>query len=197
MALRVQESVSSPPELRKWTREEYYRMSELGFFDRQRVMLIEGDIITMPPQKNDHAWAITILAEKLREIFGKDFMVREEKPLHLGEDSEPEPDIAVVKGSVASWRGKPHPAHAVLVVEVADTSLSLDRKLKAKLYAGSKIQEFWILNLVDRCVEVYRLSAPEPGSAGQYHLLARHSGTDRIASMEKPEQEFIVSEILP
>jgi Uma2 family endonuclease len=139
----------------RWTREEYYRMGEIGFFEDKRVELIEGEVIEMSPIYSPHATSVTLAGEVLREIFGKGWVVREEKPLSFDVDSDPEPDIALVEGKARDFKDA-HPTTAALVIEVADSSLSYDRNRKASLYAKAGIPDYWILNLQDRQIEVHR-----------------------------------------
>lgn len=148
--------------LRLWTREEYLKMAEAGVFaPGERVELIEGEIIKMTPQKGPHMTGVTLVSEELRRAFGKGYVVRVQGPLALGPLSEPEPDVAVVRGSPRDYRDS-HPTTAILVVEVSDTTLVLDRQQKAGLYARAGIPEYWILNLLERALEIYRNPAPSP-----------------------------------
>jgi Uma2 family endonuclease len=141
------------PESKRWSREEYYRLSEDGWFDGQRVQLIDGEIIQMPPQGHEHAKSLFVLRRFLQSVFVGDFWIREEKPLNVGRRSDPEPDLAVVEGLPPMYND--HPTTALVVIEVADSSLRLDRR-KAALYAKAKVDEYWIVNLPDRKLEVYR-----------------------------------------
>ena len=148
--------------LRLWTREDYLKMAEAGVFaPGERVELIEGEIIKMTPQKGPHMTGVTLVSEELRRAFGKGYVVRVQGPIALGPLSEPEPDVTVVRGSPRDYRDS-HPTTAVLVVEVSDTTLVLDRQQKAGLYARAGIPEYWILNLLEQVLEVYRGPAPIP-----------------------------------
>ena len=105
------------------------------------------------------------MSDLLRQGFGKRFHVRMQGPLDLGPHSEPEPDVAVVRGSWASYK-KRHPKAAVLIVEVSDTTLKSDRSRKASLYARAGIADYWIINLVNRQLQVYR--QPRPDASQSY-----------------------------
>ncbi len=156
------------PQVRRWTREEYYMMTEAGIFGPgERVELIEGAIINMTPQKSPHMAAIGLADEALRLAFGSGFHVRTQGPLALAPDSEPGPDAAVVRGTVRDYV-KAHPTTALLVVEVSDTTLAFDRGPKAGLYARAGIPEYWIVNLNDRLLEVYRDPGPLPHNPSAY-----------------------------
>lgn len=143
-------------ETRRWTRREYARLIEIGLLgEDDPIELVGGRLIVAEPQYDPHARAVELATEALRDAFGAGWRIRVQLPLALGPASEPEPDVAVVKGTP---RDTPpgHPTTAALVVEVAETSLTLDRGLKARGYARAGIADYWIVNLVDRVVEVYR-----------------------------------------
>jgi Uma2 family endonuclease len=116
-----------------WTREEYHRLADQGYFQDRRVELIEGEIIEMPVLKPPHVMAMILTADVLGAAFGRGFHVRTQAPLNLGEASEPEPDLAVVPGGPRDY--PEHPTTALLVVEVSETTLAIDRGRKASLYA--------------------------------------------------------------
>ncbi len=144
------------PRPRSWSKQEYYRLAELGFFDGQRVELLEGKIVVLSPQKPPHWAAVDRVTELLRRVFGAGYHVRMQGPLDLGQVSEPEPDVCVVVGSRADCEQN-HPTGAELVVEVSDTRLSYDRRRKGSLYARAGIADYWIVNQVQCQVEVYRV----------------------------------------
>ncbi len=150
---------------RRWTKAEYYRLGELGFFHGQRVELVEGKLMVHSPQKSLHAGIIELLTEVLPPLMPPRHKLRIQLPLDLGQTSEPEPDCTIVLAtSRQNLAG--HPTSAVLVIEVADSSLSYDRRRKGSLYARAGIQDYWIINLVDNRVEVYR--DPIPDAAARY-----------------------------
>ncbi|HLH23093.1 MAG TPA: Uma2 family endonuclease [Chloroflexota bacterium] len=158
------EAMVSAVELRRWTREEYERLADLGLLHPdERVELIEGEIVKVPPQLSRHATGVCLAGDALRAVFGEGYTVRVQLPLALGQYSEPEPDAAVVVGDVRDFVAA-HPTSAVLVVEVSDTTLSFDRDAKGSLYAAAGIPEYWIVNLVDYWLEVYREPSAIPGA---------------------------------
>jgi len=139
-----------------WTREEYDRLVGAGAFHPEaRVQLIQGEIVERTPQSAQHATALRRLQKALETVFREGYDVRAQLPLALEEQSEPEPDIAVVLGSLNDYRAH-HPTTALLVVEIADTTLDFDRTRNRAIYAQAQIPEYWIINLVDRLLEVYR-----------------------------------------
>ena len=178
---------------RRFTREEYYRLAEIGFFQGERVELIEGEIVKMSPISPLHGEVLTLLAERLWQLFGEGYRVRVQLPLSLG-DSEPEPDIAVVPGKAGDYVHA-HPTTALLVVEVAQTSLEYDREVKAPLYARAGIPEYWIVNLDGQCIEVYRDPAPM-GEGFGYRSRRIYMRDERIACSYKPDETLSVSDLL-
>ena len=138
----------------RWTREAYDRAVEAGVFGPDdRLELIDGQLLAMTPQGSRHAAIVDLTGDVLREVFGADHRVRMQCPLVAGDDSEPEPDLAVVPGSARDYLDA-HPTGALLVVEVSDDSLRRDRLIKQRLYARHGIPEYWILALPDACLEV-------------------------------------------
>jgi len=182
---------------RKFTREDYYRLAELGVLrEDERVELIEGEILQMAPIGPEHVAATHSLYDRLRRVFGKGYVVRMQSPLSLG-DSEPQPDLAVVAGSPSDFQHA-HPTHAVLVIEVAQSSLPYDREVKSSLYARAGIPDYWVLDLENRRLEVYRdpvesLDAPF-GYAYRTRLVL--SPRDTIAPLARPERALRVRRLL-
>ena len=152
-----------------WSREMFYKLTTAGYFEGKRVQLVEGRIIEMPPQKHAHAYAVSLIADFLRVELTEGFWVRENKPLNVGTDHDPEPDIAVVEGK--PWDHTDHPTAAELIVEVADTSLKLDQR-KAKLYASHGVGEYWIVDLQGKRVEIYRNPLKDRGEYESTQVLA-------------------------
>ena len=148
-----------PLTLRRWKRAEYDRLVELGVFEGEPIELIGGHLVVAEPQFPYHASAIGAAEYALRAVLPPGWIVRTQAPISLDDDSEPEPDLVVVPGRPSDYRHA-HPARPVLAVEVAESSVAFDRVHKGSLYARAEIQDYWILNLADRVLEVYR----DPGS---------------------------------
>ena len=167
-------------------------MVEAGIIGPEdRVELIEGEILTMSPQKSPHATGVQLAGDVLQEVFGQGFVVRRQLPLALAADSEPEPDVAVVEGAPRDYRDA-HPSTAILIVEVAEASLVYDRTVKKHLYAAAGIPEYWIVNLPDRVLEVYR----EPlGSDYRSRLVLRPD--DAVSPRVRPEARILAADLLP
>jgi len=175
----------------KWTRKEYYRLWELGLIPDRRVQLIDGEIYLMLPQNPPHASAISLVQQTLTSIFGKGYTARVQLPLDLGLRSEPEPDVAMVRGGPRDFT-QHHPKGAVLVVEVADATLAFDRKKKGLTYAQGGIADYWIVNLSDGCLEVYR----EPTRKG-YKSRNVLEPDDVVIPLHLPSVKLKVSELIP
>jgi Uma2 family endonuclease len=182
---------------KRWTRQEYDRMAELGMFSPDdRVQLIEGDILTMTPQKSPHAATIGKTQRALEHLFGPDVWVRIQMPLIVDPDSEPEPDLAVVPGAPADYRDE-HPRTAMLVVEVSDSTLPLDRDRKRVIYARAGIPEYWIVSLAERCLEVYRDPVTLPSQPARYQSSRTLARTETVSPLSKPDASVSVADLLP
>ncbi len=179
-----------------WTSDEYYRVAELGVFEGKRVELIEGEIIDMAPMGTHHFVCTNLVADALREIFVKGFFVSTQNQLDVDEQSQPEPDVAVVKGSPRDYLGF-HPRTLVLAVEVSDTSLSLDRDIKTRLYAKAGIGDYWFVNLQDRCIEVFRKPTEDPNIGFMYAERTVFGEGQLVSPLAKPRSKVKVSDILP
>ena len=149
---------------RRWTRVEYDRLIDVGVFQPgEPIELLGGLLVVAEPQGDAHFTAIRLAEDALRATFGHGWEVRAQGPIALDAESEPEPDVAVVPGTARDYRAG-HPTHAVLVIEVAESSLRRDREEKGSLYARAGIADYWIVNLVDRVLEVFREPGPEPAA---------------------------------
>jgi Uma2 family endonuclease len=182
-----------------WSRVEYERLVDLGAFrPGERIELVGGALLVREPQGGPHATAVGLVEDALREAFGAGWTVRGQMPIALDDDSEPEPDIAVVPGR---WRDytRGHPAHPVLLVEVADSSLELDRTEKASLDARARIADYWIVNLLEEVLEVRR--DPVADTAAPYGW--RYSSTvtlrpgDAVTPLALLRSAIPVSALLP
>lgn len=189
----------SPPAIqtKRWTRQEYDRMAELGMFSPDdRLQLIEGDILTMTPQNSPHAATIGNTQRALERLFGPNVWVRVQMPLIIDPDSEPEPDLAVVPGVPTDYRDE-HPRTALLVVEVSDSTLPLDRDRKRALYARAGIPEYWIVNLVEHCLEVYRDPIRSLGQPARYQVSRKASPTETVSPLSTTHISLPIDELLP
>lgn len=190
---------AAAPHLRLWTREEYYKMAELGVFKPgERVELIGGKIVEMAPQYSPHATALLLAQDELRAVLTAGYVVRTQLPLDISPSSQPEPDVAIVRGAVRDY-AKAHPTTAELVVEVSESTLGYDRGEKASLYASAGIQDYWVLNLTDRRVEIFRDPIPmanQPYGYG-YRSHTQYFPTDKVSPLAAPQSAIKVEDLLP
>ena len=184
--------------IRRWRRVEYERLVELGVFVGDRLELLAGLLIVHEPQGSSHAATVGQVGAVLQAAFGPGWHARLHAPLALDEDSEPEPDVAVVRGDYRDFVGG-HPTTAVLVVEVADSSVRLDRRLKGGLYARAGLPEYWIVNLVDAVLEVHRDPEPladAPQGWGFRTIEVLRAGAT-VAPLAAPGARIPVCDLLP
>jgi Uma2 family endonuclease len=154
--------LSRCPELprHRWTVDEYHRMGEVGLLDPDvRVELIEGEIVEMAPIGDAHAAISNRLTRLLVVTVGERGIVAVGNPVRLNQNSEPQPDFTVLRARGDYETRGPRPEDVMLAVEVSDTTLRRDRRVKLALYARAGIPEFWIVNLETREVEIYRSPA--------------------------------------
>lgn len=182
----------------RWRRVEYERLIECGIFQPgARIELVGGDIIVAEPQGSGHFATVRAVEEALRAAFGTGWEVRGQGPLALDEESEPEPDVAVVAGSFRDYVSG-HPSRPALVVEVSESSLALDRDHKASLYARAGLSEYWIANLVARVLEVYREPERDPAApfGWRYRSVEVLGREESVSPLALPAGRIPVSDLL-
>jgi Uma2 family endonuclease len=182
---------------RRFTRAEYDRLIELGVFQPDEdIELIGGELIVAEPQGAPHYTAIRKTAKALEAAFGPGWDVRMEGPIGLDDESEPEPDVAVVPGSVDDY-AREHPSRPVLTVEIAESSLALDRWHKGSLYARAGLADYWILNLVDRVLEVYRVPVQDAAAPFGWRYAQREvlDTFARVTPLAAPQASVSVSQL--
>jgi Uma2 family endonuclease len=147
---------------RRFSVEEYHRMAEVGILKPDdRVELLDGDIIPVPPMSSRHAAAVSKIAEWLQRSLAGRVIVRAQCPVRLDEHSEPEPDIALLRPEPTHYAAAhPMPADVYLLIEVAHSSVAFDREVKIPHYARAGISETWLVDLALQQVEIYRDPAP-------------------------------------
>ena len=167
---------STPVKTRRWTRIEYDRLIEIGIIQEdERLELLAGELVLRDRQTPDHATGIG-----------------------LDDESEPEPDVSVVPGTIYDYRHT-HPSRPTLLVEVADSSLAFDREHKGSLYARARVPEYWIVNLVDSVLEVYREPGPDAAAAYGFAYRAMHTlrAEDHVTPRALPTVRVPVADLLP
>jgi Uma2 family endonuclease len=184
----------SSDSLKYWTVQDYDRMSDLGILNpSERTELIAGQIVLMVAKGTAHVVSLQLLANVLQQQLGDTALIRTQDPVVLDDFSEPEPDLAIVKGNILDYTDHhPLPHDLYLVVEVANSTLKYDCEVKDKLYAQAGIPEYWVIDLQDRQVHVFR--EPTPTGYRQQFLLTE---LQSISALEFPEIAFSIASILP
>ena len=189
------------PALPLWRmpRVRYDQLIAAGIFGpKGRVELLDGLLVAREAQSGRHATTVGLVHAALEGAFGRTYHIREAKPIALDARSEPEPDVAVVPGRLRDYVAA-HPSRPVLVVEVADSSLALDRLRKGGLYARAGIADYWIVNLIDEVLEVYRDPVAGPSRLGGWkydsvRLLRRNAIVTPLAA---PRARIRIEALLP
>jgi len=181
------------PRPRRFTVEEYLRMGESGIIlPDERVELIEGEIIQMTPIGPPHAGTVARLSATLVRGAGERAVVWPQNPLHLGDRSMPEPDLILLKARSTFYTDAyPINDDVLLLIEVADSSIAYDRLRKLQLYARFGIPEYWILNIPESCIEVYRTPAGDG-----YQDFRRYIAGERVAPNAFPDLVIEVGTLL-
>ncbi|HUQ02299.1 MAG TPA: Uma2 family endonuclease [Kofleriaceae bacterium] len=177
-----------PEPIRKLKRVEFQKLGELGFFDDERVELLYGVVVEMTSIDPSHDDAVSRINELLLTKIGKRTTIRPQCSFAALDDSMPVPDFTLVE---RGRYNREHPARALLVIEIARTSLRRDRKLKMRLYAESEVDEYWIVNLVEDCLEVMR--GAKAGVWTERTLLKRG---DTVSPVAFPDVSFAVADLL-
>ena len=186
------------PRIHRFSTAEYYQMEEIGLFFGKRVELIGGEIIEMAAMNVAHATAVTLADKLLQKIFAENFVVRVQTPLNFSDGEEPEPDVAIVVGEARDY-SKSHPNTAILIIEIAETSVIYDQTTKASLYAKNGIQDYWIVNLKNRRLEIYRQPIQDSTArfGFSYSITQILIENNFISPLAKPEAEIAVADLLP
>lgn len=178
---------------RCFTVEEYHRMAQAGILSEDdRVELIDGEIVEMTPIGSRHASSVNRLTQLFSERMQRRAIVSVQNPLRLGERSEPQPDLALLRPR-PDFYARIHPGaeDVLLVVEVAETSGNVDRETKVPLYARAGIPEVWLVDLGGECIEIYR----EPRAQG-YQEVRRVRRGERLALHTFPDLDLAVTDLL-
>lgn len=187
-----------PLTLRRWRRTEYERLVDAGLLHGEPIELIDGQLVVAEPQGAYHASALTRADYALRAVLPPGWIVRVQAPVSLDDHSEPEPDLAVVRGRPGDYRDA-HPTRPALAIEVAESSLEFDRQHKGSLYARAGLDDYWIVNLVERVLEVYR--DPEPDASAlhgwRYATVAVLPREAIVTPLAWPAIDIPVATLLP
>lgn len=181
------------------SRAEYDQLIERGVFQPgDRVELIGGQLVAAEPQGSAHYTAIRKTAKALEAAFGPGWEVRTEGPIWLDDDSEPEPDVAVVPGSPEDY-ARAHPSRPVLTIEVSGSSLAADCERKGSLYARAGLADYWVLNLIDRVLEVYREPIADARAPYGWRYARREvfDARAQVVPLAAPGSSVAVGQLLP
>lgn len=183
-----------PEELYTWVVADYHQMIESGILTPNcPVELLEGRIIRMSPQRPFHASSVHRTNKYLSKLLGNRAEVRIQSPITLGDDSEPEPDIAVVSTDINEYADRhPAPKDIYLLIEVADTTLTKDRQLKSRIYAKNLVSEYWILDLQNRQIYIYR--SP---SGDKYQIELVLKSEDNALMQAFPDLSIVIEALFP
>jgi Uma2 family endonuclease len=185
----VDPAILASERLRPLRRVEYDRLVDLGYFDDEKIELLGGVLVALSREGPGHAHSIQELTVRFVRAIGERAMVRVRAPFAASDDSEPEPDVALVPNEDDSHQ---HPTRALLVIEVAQSSLRKDRLLKSGLYARAQVPEYWIVNLAERVVEVYR----DP-QGDRYSSMSTHPAGETLRPVAFPDIEIPIGDVLP
>ena len=187
------------PTLHRWTRREYARLIAHGFLDEDDpIELLDGLLLIKEPQSSPHRTAVLLVARMLERAFGDGWFVQVQSPIGLDARSEPEPDVCVVRGSPRDYTHA-HPTRPELIVEVALSGLAMARGRKASAYARGGIADYWIVNLIDRVLEIYREPTP-PGPARRrwgYAAIERLGVDAVVTPLAAPGARVSIADLLP
>ncbi len=177
----------------QFTIDEYQRMGEVGLFrEDDRVELIEGEIVDMSPIGRRHAVRVSVISQLFAERLGRAVFVWAQNPLTLPGRSQPEPDVTLLRPRPDFYTDKdPTAEDVLLVIEVADSSLDYDRRVKAALYARNGVVEYWLVNLIQDHVIVHR----DPTLDGYRDVQIAHDG-DELRPLAFPDLALAVEDIL-
>jgi Uma2 family endonuclease len=186
--------------MRRWiTRAEFEALMEAGVFPREeRLELLAGELTRREAVNTAHAVAVRLVQIALEQVLGAGYDVRPQLPLALSEFDMPFPDIAVVPGSPRDYLAQ-HPTIALLVVEVSEASLKTDRTVKGSLYASAGIPEYWILNLRERVLEVYREPAADARAVygAAYRQQRIYTTGEPVSPLCAPDATLAVEQLMP
>jgi len=184
---------------RRWTRAEYDKLIEIGMLhEDEPIELIAGRMLIAEPKTPPHVTTLSLTAEALRVAFGSGWLVGEQSPVALDDESEPEPDVIVVPGGPRDYLHA-HPARPVLIVEVADSRPTFDRRYKGSIYARAGIADYWIVNLRKRALEVYREPVEDSTArfGWKYGKVRVLKATASVSPLAATTAQIAVADLLP
>ncbi|MBD2104475.1 Uma2 family endonuclease [Leptolyngbya sp. FACHB-261] len=178
---------------RKFTVEQYHHMAEAGILtENDHVELIKGEILEMSPIGRKHAACVARLTDLFTRRLPGVALVWPQNPIQLNDSSEPQPDVSLLQPRPDFYEaGHPQASDVFLLIEVADSTVELDRAVKLPLYAESGIPETWLVNIPEQCIEVHR----EPTATGYQNIQTLQRG-QTLSIQAFPDVEILVDEVL-
>ena len=186
------------PRRHQWTLEEYGLMSDQGLLRERRTELIDGEIIDLAAQNDPHRLAVSKAFQAFLSVFDpSSYWTTSQSTIRLSALQAPEPDVAVERPQPLS-PGKNMLVHPLIVVEISDVTLLYDQFVKGSLYAAHKIEDYWIINVNDRQVEVYCNPVEDPTRphGWRYGSLNVYRPPDFVSPLAKPEAIIEVAKLL-
>ena len=183
-----------PTHLKAWTVADYHRLSEMGFLAADdRTELLAGHIVVMAAKGTPHVTSLQLLADQLRDRLNKTALIRLQDPIRLDNRSEPEPDLAIAQGSALDYADRhPQPQDIHLIVEIADSTLRQDCEIKANLYAQAGIADYWVVDVQNRQLHIFRTPTPRGYTS---HLILTEP--NEMAPLAFPTLILSLTAILP
>lgn len=186
------------PATMRWTVEQFNHMGDLGWFEGRRPFLIDGVIWEQGPMDTPHAVALGLVQYAIQPAFLVGWWVRVQMPFHVDEFNDPFPDLAIVAGAPRDYSDH-HPSAAALIVEVSDTTLKTDTTLKAERYATAGVADYWVLDVTNRRLLVFRDPAPLAAGLGAtaYRTQLTLNPTDRVSPLAAAHIPILVADLFP
>ena len=193
------ETSSDAPRPKRFSIEEYHRLLEIGFLNEgDRIELIRGDLVEMAAKGTKHIFCCQELSGILHLLINRQAISRCQDPIVLASGSEPEPDFAIVRLSADRYRSrKPEAQDILLIIEVSDSSLDYDRAVKGSLYAEANIQNYWIFNVLDQQLEVYKSPFQNSRDEFEYGLKQIYQIHQTVDLPAPLTGTIVISEVLP
>jgi Uma2 family endonuclease len=197
MATAIPLVAPTPPPVR-WTCDDFHDVCDAGVFEGRNVILMDGELLEQPAHNPPHNTALTLADYLFKAIFNTGYVVRIQMSMELGQTTDPVPDLAVVRGNARTF-AMLQPKSAELVVEVSDSTLAYDTGDKANLYAAGGIADYWVIDLPNDRLIVFRDPRPDPGQP-HGHSYSHQTSLGRIGSiapLAAPASIVNVSDLLP
>ena len=187
-----------PPVRHRFTIAQYRALGGSGLFQNAKTILLAGEVFTVPMPDPPHDTALGLTDAWVRSAFAVGHHVRSQMAFDIGTENDPGPDLAVVAGGIRDYAART-PTAAVLIVEVADSSLFLDTTTKAELYATAGVPDYWVIDLENRRLLVYRDPVPLPSGLGAtaYQTHRAFGPNDAVSPLALPSAGVRVGDLLP